>query len=502
VVALALGYNFFKDKTPKTDVVVVERGDVVEEVSVTGKVKPISSVDLAFEQAGRISNIDVGVGDVVFAGQHLASLSGGDILALLRQAEATVMSQEAKLAELKAGTRVEELAVQEVKVANAKVALNDARNNVIDKIKDAYSKSDDAVRNRIDQFMSNPRGDNPQLEFNIGSKVKIESDRVLVEDVLEKWQSDISLLSSLSDLSLYISDASRNLSIVHDYVSLVSLAVNSLKASASITQTTIDGWRSDLSTARTNVNTAVINLSTAEEKLNTAGASLSLSEQELALQKAGSTKEQIQAGEASVVEAKANVSRYQAELAKTLIRSPINGIVVKMNADVGEIVSSNDIIISVISAGNFEIEAFVPEADIAKIEIGDYAKITLDAYGSDVLFEANVVSVEPAETVIEGVSTYKTVLQFTQKDQRVRSGMTANIDILTNKKENVIYVPRKAILEDENGRQFVRIKKNGGSDTDFYKEVNVVTGLIGSDGNAEILGGLEEGDTVITYIEE
>ena len=58
-----------------------------------------------------------------------------------------------------------------------------------------------------------------------------------------------------------------------------------------------------------------------------------------------------------------------------------------------------------------------------RYEIGDNANITLDAYDSDVVFGARVTSIEPAETIVDGVATYKTTLQFNKKDRRVRSGM-------------------------------------------------------------------------------
>jgi HlyD family secretion protein len=142
----------------------------------------------------------------------------------------------------------------------------------------------------------------------------------------------------------------------------------------------------------------------------------------------------------------------------------------------------------------FEIEANIPEADIAKIKISNPAKITLDAYGSNVFFEAKVVKIDPAETIIEGVATYKTTLQFSGNDERVKSGMTANIDILTAKAENVIAIPQRAVAQKENGDKIVKILKDDG----VVEERKVTTGLKGSDGNIEITEGIQEGEKIIT----
>lgn len=201
--------------------------------------------------------------------------------------------------------------------------------------------------------------------------------------------------------------------------------------------------------------------------------------------------------QAQIKQAEANVENYQAQIAKTIIRAPISGTVTKQDAKVGEIVSANTPLVFLISTSQFEIEANIPEADIAKVKLGNAAKVTLDAYGSDVSFDVKVVAIDPAETIIDGVATYKTTFQFIDidKDERVKSGMTANIDISTEKRENVIVIPQRAVIT-KNGDKIVRVLNN-----ETPKEVKVKTGLRGSDGNIEIIEGVSEGDKVIIYFE-
>ncbi len=162
----------------------------------------------------------------------------------------------------------------------------------------------------------------------------------------------------------------------------------------------------------------------------------------------------------------------------------------------GEIIGANTSAVALISATQFEIEAHIPEADIAKVALQNKALVTLDAYGRDIVFEAFVVSVEPAETIIEGVATYKATIHFLKEDTRVKSGMTANIDIQAANLENVIAIPQRAVIR-KNGEKFVRVLKNK-----IPTEVLVETGLRGSDGNIEITKGLTAGDVVVTLIEE
>ncbi len=462
IVLILLGavYFLFFRKSGNTtyEAGVVKRGVVVQEVSVTGTVKPATSVDLGFQVGGKVSFINTDVGKRVGAGQVLVTLSNLDLKAQLAQAQA-------KLDELKKGTRPEEIIIQEGKI-------QDAKDNLLDVISDSYTKSDDAIRNKTDKLFSNP-STFPQLNIYVNDlnlKSQIESDRFSIESILNRWKNN---LSSAAEAKIGINS-------VKNFLDKLASAVNILSPTSSLSQTIIDGYKADISTARTNINTAITNLSAAE-------STLSQEENQLALDKAGTVSEQIRAQEAAVEE-------VQAYLAKTIIYSPINGIVTKQEAKVGEIISANTTVVSVISDVKYQIEAYVPEADIAKIKINDPAKVTLDAYGSDINFEAKVVAIDPAETVIEGVSTYKTTLQFTKEDERVKSGMTANTDILTAKKENTLYVPQRAVLTKD-GEKIVRVI-NGTQ----INEVPVQIGLKGSDGNIEILNGLNENDKIVVYM--
>jgi RND family efflux transporter MFP subunit len=296
-----------------------------------------------------------------------------------------------------------------------------------------------------------------------------------------------------SDLDIITNTSNNNLNSTKLLLDKIASGVNSLTSSASLSQTNIDTYKSNVSTARANVNLAISGLSSAYEGYRSAKSALSLQENQLALKKAGTTAEQIKGQEAQVEKMAADVDNYKAQIAKTYLRSPIDGIVTKQDSKVGEIVSANSIIVSVISNDEYEIEVNVPEADIAKIKIGNSARITLDAYGSGVIFSAHVISIDPGEIMIEGVATYRATLKFDTKEDSVKSGMTANIDILANKKSGVLILPQRAILTKD-GEKFVQV--NVGDNTIEERKIDV--GLKGSDSNIEIVAGLGEGDEVIS----
>ncbi len=166
-----------------------------------------------------------------------------------------------------------------------------------------------------------------------------------------------------------------------------------------------------------------------------------------------------------------------------------------MDAKVGGSIGANASAISLISDEVLQIESFVPEIQAPLLKAGDEAVAVLDAYGS-APFPARVVSVDPAETMRDGVATYRAVLQFADRDERVRPGMTAQVIITTEKKSNVIAVPQGVVIYRD-AKKLVRVRE--GEDT---TEHEVQTGSISSRGTIEITAGLKDGDVVVLVEEE
>jgi RND family efflux transporter MFP subunit len=489
------------DTEPSYEFTTVSRTDITQEVSATGKVVPAKSVTLAFDVAGTVARVYQDIGDTVSAGDALVVFDNADVQAELRQKQALLDAANSSLDDLLRGTRTEEIQVQEIKVNNTNAGVGEARLSAIDILRDSYAKADDAVRNKVDQFMSNPRTDSPKLNFTVETSLanQITSKRSFLETQLTDWKASLDSLVGTSDFSIFFPEAKNTLFSVNQFFDIVAYAVNGLKTDTSLSQATIDSWRSDVSVGRTNVNTALSNTSSSEEKLNKALRDFDLAKQELEVKQASATEEDIAIQKAKIREAQAVLDAAKARLAKTILRTPISGIITKQEAKTGESISAHVAVASVISAGDFEIEVFIPEADVAKISIKDTAAITLDAYGKDIVFMAHVTSVEPAETQIEGVSTYKTILHFDSSDVRIKSGMTANIDILAAQTTDVLAVPERAVLS-EDSVYFVRVVD--ASFAQGFRDVPVTLGLRGSDGNIVIESGLSEGEKVIIFLNE
>lgn len=576
LIVLAVFY-IRKEEPPVYQTVMAERSDLIQEVSVTGRVEPTQSVDLGFEISGKVENVYVDVRDIVEVGQELVTLNSDNLRAQLSSAQGGVASAQARwqqlnaaleteyamLDEIKKGTRPEELQLAETSLLNAKVVYEDAKRNLENIEKKAEADLDESYSsalNVLPKAVLTAKGailTLTDIQYSHFLDYKPESTQ------LESAKADAILFllgqanagrfstqpigaldggafgfvqqvvdnSNRDDIDKALSDTLIALEKVR-----FALAVVAIKGDFSSTE------RSNLDSEKANINSEITivtskqqilavqkvasenSLLTAEASLNTAKNALSAAQDQLDLKKAGSTPEQIRAQEARVKQAQANLSsqsaqitqawasveQIQTQIQKATLKAPIAGVVTRMEAKVGEIILPTSqfaevSLVTLISEGAYEIEANVPEVDIAKVKVGDLATVTLDAYGSDIEFDARVATIDPAETVVEGVSTYKTVFQFLEADERIRSGMTANMDILTDKRDNVLNIPQRAVITKD-GDKIVRVLREEDEDTETFtdriEEVKVKTGLRGSNGYIEILEGVNEGEEIIVFFKD
>lgn len=486
VVVVALYLMLSREKPVTFDFSIASIGNITERVGVTGKIYPIEKADLSFEKSGKVVSINVKVGDKVKKGDILASLDSSSDRASLNSALA-------KLADITRGLNEPELALEQSKINTANVTLSNAKRDAINASRSALDLTKTAVNNYADIIFDNPQSANPTINVRTPSQtsqVSISNDRVRVSEILNKWKTDLEKATSTDEALNLILSANSNEAVVKSFMDKLSIIVNDLNTSNSgIPRATIDSYVTSINSGLSSLNQAISTVTSAKSVLENAISNYDQIYNNYLLKNSGSSAESIQS-QRSVVE------NYKIELQKNNLISPIDGIVTKVQPDIGEFVSPGTITFGVISDGEYKIEAYVPEADIAKVTIGDFASTTLDAYGQYVDFPSVVTAVDPAETIIEGVPTYRIVLNFINKDSRIKSGMTANLDILTNEKIGVITVPSRSVIT-ENDTKVLRIVSVDGKS---FNSVPVETGLKGYNAMIEIVSGINVGDKVVTYV--
>jgi HlyD family secretion protein len=195
-------------------------------------------------------------------------------------------------------------------------------------------------------------------------------------------------------------------------------------------------------TAKTNAETQV---RTAETAIEIQRAALHAAQAALDLKRSGPRSVDVEPLRASVTQASVNYEKALNDLQNTQIIAPVDGIISEVIPDVGEQASPSVIAIKMVGTSQFDIEAQVPEADIAKVMIGQVAEITLDAYGDDVKFKGTVTAKDPAESKIQDAIYYKIRVQIDPAGKEVKPGMTANVTITTADRKNVLVIPLRAV---------------------------------------------------------
>ncbi|NLX84569.1 MAG: efflux RND transporter periplasmic adaptor subunit [Synergistaceae bacterium] len=229
---------------------------------------------------------------------------------------------------------------------------------------------------------------------------------------------------------------------------------------------------------------------------------------------------------AQVAASKAKIGQYAATLTKTKINlgytkiySPVDGVVISKNVDKGQTVAASYQTPSIAEIAkdlsNMQVEVNVDEADIGGVKDGQKATFTVDAYPNDP-FEGIVTQVRLSPAKTDNVVTYVVIVKVSNNKGLLMPGMTANVSLIVEDRENIIVVPNSAFRfkpVDPSAAKEQGAPRMGGKQTiaevrtpSVYLldkkvpvKVDVERGI--SDGqNTEILSGINEGDAVITGI--
>lgn len=501
IVLLIIGFFSFRgNKEPEYNLTIAQRGPIREEVSATGKIEAIESIDLSFRSTGNVSQVLIETGSKVKKGQVLASLENNDLWAQLKQAQANLEAEEAKLQELKKGTREETINIKQAELSKAQQDLNNYYEDILDVLNDSYAKAEEAIKIKIkDIFLGAEAASSYVLNFDTCVSNEMSSDvgysRLVSERELKEWKNELSIIninSSKEELNLAMKNAKEYTASFKDFFGKLN---NILLADCSYSNPNLDVYRINANTGRNLIITAISNINNLEQSIASQALLVQRIQNELDLLLSGSIKEEIIIQEAKVKSAQANVSNYYALIEKTIIRAPIDGFIAKKEIKKGEVVLANVPVISLMAEKGLQVKAYVPEVDVPKIKVGDKVLITLDAFPRKELF-GEIIHIDSAETIIDGVVYYKVKSTIDIKEINIKSGMTADIIIITDSKEDALIIPRRAVIE-KNGKNMVRIPIDGD-----FQEIEVETGLVGADGNIEIISGLKEGDEVITFIKK
>ena len=353
----------------------VERGDLAKSVVATGKVEPITKVEIKSKASGIVKKLYVDAGDRVKQGQLLAELDKEEIEARVTQAKAQVEASEASLKG------------SEADLERAKV---DAEGPDVPMLKRAYDRAQGMAK----------------------------------EGVVSASALD---------------DAQKN----------YELALN---------------------------------------KQNVAKAQLLV------------LKAKIGQAQAQLLQDHANLKQLEEQLGYTTISSPIDGIILSRDVEVGDAVSSILVLGStatlIMTEGDTSevyVKGKVDESDIGKVYLGQPARIKVESF-KDKTFNGKVTKISPMGVEKDNVTTFEVRVSINNPGGELKAAMTANAEIILEEHKNVLQIPEGSILYDKDKKASVEIPDERGKEGKRKIAVNIG---ISNGAKTEVLGGLKEGDQVV-----
>ncbi|MGA7293956.1 MAG: efflux RND transporter periplasmic adaptor subunit [Terriglobales bacterium] len=353
----------------------VERGDLAKSVVATGKIEPITKVEIKSKASGIVKKLYVDYGDKVTRGQVLVDLDKIEIQARVDQARAQVEASEASLN----GTRAD--------LARAKV---DAESPDVPLLKRAYERAQGMAK----------------------------------EGVVSASALD---------------DAEKN------YVM-------------------------------------------AQNKQMVAKAQLQV------------LQAKIGQAEGQLEQDRANLKQLEEQLSYTTIESPLDGIVLSRDVEVGDAVSSilvlgssATLVMTLGDTSSVYVKGKVDESDIGKVYLGQPARIKVESF-KDKTFTGKVTKISPMGVEKDNVTTFEVRVSINNPEGMLKAMMTANAEIILEEHKNVLQIPEGAIIYDKDKKASVEVPDPKAKDGERKVAINIG---ISNGAKTELLSGLKEGDQVV-----
>jgi RND family efflux transporter MFP subunit len=343
-----------------------------------------------------------------------------------------------------------------------------------------------AARTKYDQAFSNYKdidrySDQATIESMLNETLETAKSIAQAEksanNMLNAWvdlrsQEDHGTFAKVTD---YQSDLSGFVSKTNSHISNILSAQTSLKDN----KNSLENAKSDLTDMDKN------------NPLDLTSAKQSIDEKQASLDKllAGPDSFDLKTQQLSIQQKQNALSDAREKLADYSVKAPLSGTIASFSANLNDQASSATAIATIITDQQIA-EVSLNEVDVAKIKTGQKTTLTFDAVDG-LTITGTVAEIDSIGTVTQGVVSYNVKIAFDTQDDRIKPGMSATANILTDVRPDVLLVPSAAVKTQGNS-SYVQILENGQP-----KDQTVQIGL-SNDTSTEIMSGLNEGDSVVT----
>jgi HlyD family secretion protein len=487
IVAAAVAFIFWSraqeaKKKPHFQTEKLETGTIVSTVNTTGTVNAVTTVDIGCQVSGKIIKLLVDYNSKVGKGMLLAQIDPLVYQSQVDEANANLLSARATNANFQAQYQNALSRVREVQASEKNSAAQ------VEVLKANLAGS----RNNEKSALANLKKAEAQLQNDLVEFRR--SQELMKKDFISRSEMDA------AETKYKVSLAS---------VDVARAGYNQASSSVQSAQRQLDGSFANLESARIS-----------EESQRASAKAI---------------EAQVKQSAAQILNAESKLKGAMINLGYTNIYSPINGVVVSRSVDVGQTVAASfqapKLFTLAKDLKDMEVYANVDEADIGKVKEGMSATFTVDAYQSE-KFEGRVKQVRKASTIDQGVVKYQVVISARNPNLKLMPGMTANVIITSETREDCLKIPNGAMRfrpdsvpnfpfppnfqggkNGKNGKGKRNGKPQGGDETERasfvwvmlgegnVKPERIVPGI--SDGRYTEMkkGSLKEGDEVITGVE-
>lgn len=505
-------------------------GSLSSETSASGQLFAQREATLSFASTGgQIGQVYVQVGDQVRQGDPLVELDASALERAVRKTEQTMLIQQARLAELRKAPSEPDLAAAKAAVESAQTQLEDLLAGPSDKeladaraaVESAQAQLDDLLAGPQDEQLKQARAASASAQAAQSAaadllaardervllarqqltmaEIDLESAKYFYDALANDWQHKDYANFSPEYKAYQDAQKAYNVALARFNLTLADINDSSYRAAeaqvaqaeANLAALTKEKTVA-IANARQQLAVAQANLANMTEdkiaQLAQAEAQLAQAEANLAKLQEGASDEQIAIAKAQLEQTRVALGNARARLQDATLTAPFDGLITAVHVAAGEAASGRAV--EIIDPQSIEVVLYVDEIDIGSIAEGQTTTITLESWPNQEL-SGRVTAIAPKALIQQEIVNYEVHITFDGTELPIRAGMTANADLLTAERTDVLLVPNRAISVDrETGSYYVNQIEG-----DQTSRTNVTIGL--RDGQyTEIKAGLQEGDRV------
>jgi len=546
LVGLGIGFTTRSNNNDKAlqKTEVVKRGDFVIKINASGNLESLLSVEVKSNVEGEIEKLDVEDGDFVNKGQILLQIDDKQITEDMKQAEANVKAVEAQLEQAKRSLEIKvkqlesDLQQQQDNVAQAESSYNVAKATTLQQLSQQETEIQNTKESR--------EQDNIALRQ---AKIALKQAEISLSDV-EQAES-----AAKVDLENAASELKRTQEL-YDKKFVSQKELEDVQASSANANSRYETAQKRVLSQQETVQSQQENIASRERAVQMRETTLKFEEQNLELLKQTRAAQEEQAltqlniaktrlaqlngnidnekdisslslesASANLLRAQSTLNNQQERLGWTTIIAPMSGVVINLQIEEDEIVTSgrsafsqSPPLMEIVDLSQMVVKTSINEVDMEKLKVGQPAEIQLRAY-PDRTYRGEVREISPSGQPRDNIIYFELLVAVLGSPQELRPGMTADVDIVVVERQNALLLPIEAVNSERvmtargtrtnspvgsrsrrkyyvmlvtNGDKDAAAKSNNGGGIKTFIEVGETNDI-----DIEILGGLNEGDQVL-----